>query len=125
MKSKTKNHLSEEKIRELVKTNFGEECEVSSIKELTGGMFNAVYLIGRVREADEIILKVGVLPGSPLLSYEKDLMPTEVECINLIRENTKVPVPEVLAYDFSRTRIGSDYFFMTKIKARVQQLQRG
>lgn len=116
MKSRTKNRLAAEKIQELVRLHFGEDCEVSSIKELDGGMFNAIYLIGRKRERDQIVLKVGVVPGTPLLTYERDVMPTEVECLQLVRERTSVPVPQVLAYDFSKTHLNSNYFFMTALE---------
>ena len=34
----------------------------------------------------------------------------------MIREQTTVPVPEVLAYDFSKRYIESNYFFMTELK---------
>ena len=115
MKSRTKNRLSEEKIRELARIHFGEKCEIGEITELTGGMFNAIYRIER-KEEDAVILKVGVAPGTTLLTYERDIMPVEVECFRMIREQTSVPVPEVLAYDFSRKYIGSNYFFMTELK---------
>ena len=79
MKSRTKNRLSEEKIRELVRIHFGQDCETGEITELTGGMFNAIYRIEREREEDAVILKVGVVPGTTLLTYEQDIMPVEVE----------------------------------------------
>ena len=52
MKSKTKNLLSDEQIRTLVKVNFGDTCMTGTITELKGGMFNSVYLIERVNPAD-------------------------------------------------------------------------
>ncbi len=116
MKSRTKNQLSEAKIRELVKIHFGAQCEVGEIRELKGGMFNAIYRIERIREKDAVILKVGVIPGTTLLTYERDIMPVEVECYRRIREQTTVPVPEVLAYDFSKKNIKSNYFFMTALE---------
>lgn len=116
MKSRTKNRLPEEKIRELVGIHFGQECETGMITELKGGMFNAIYRIERKKEQDAIILKVGVIPGTTLLTYERDIMPVEVECYRMIREQTTVPVPEVLAYDFSKKYIKSNYFFMTELK---------
>ncbi len=64
MKSRTKNHLSEEKIKELVRIHFGSSCEIGAITELKGGMFNAIYRIQRIREKDGLILKVGVAPGT-------------------------------------------------------------
>lgn len=132
MKSKTKNLLSEGEIKKLVKVNFGDSCEVSGIEELKGGMFNAIYLVrlvdgarngsvgagreNRTKGLDKVVLKVGVIPGTTLLTYERDVMPTEVECYRLIREQTSVPVPEVLAHDFSKTHIKSNYFFMTALE---------
>lgn len=116
MKSKTKNLLTNEKIRELVKVNFGNTCEIRNIVELKGGMFNAIYMMDRIKENDKIVLKVGVVPGTPLLTYEQDVMPTEVECFRLVSELTTVPVPKVLAYDFSKKYISSNYFFMTAME---------
>ena len=116
MKSKTKNRLSENKIKELVRIHFGRECETGEITELTGGMFNAIYRIERKNEKDAVILKVGVIPDTTLLTYERDIMPVEVECYRMICEQTTVPVPEVLAYDFSKRYIESNYFFMTELK---------
>lgn len=117
MKSRTKNLLSEVEIKKLVRVNFGESARVSGIEELKGGMFNAIYLV-RLTNAgrDKVVLKVGVVPGTTLLTYERDVMPTEVECYRLIREQTSVPVPEVLAHDFSKTHIKSNYFFMTALE---------
>ena len=115
MKSRTKNRLSEEKIRELVRIHFGQDCKTGKITELNGGMFNAIYRIERIKEKDAIILKVGVIPGTTLLTYERDIMPVEVECYRMIREQTTVPVTEVLAYDFSKKHISSNYFFMTEL----------
>ena len=119
MKSRTKNRLSEDKIRKLVRIHFGRECETGEITELTGGMFNAIYRIERKNEKDAVILKVGVIPDTTLLTYERDIMPVEVECYRMIREQTTVPVPEVLAYDFSKRYIESNYFFMTELKGEL------
>lgn len=116
VKSKTKNLLCADQIRSLVKIHFGESCEVDNITELKGGMFNAIYRMDRIHEGDRIVLKVGVIPGTPLLTYERDVMPTEVECFRLVAEQTTVPVPKILAFDFSKQHIPSNYFFMTALE---------
>ncbi len=116
MHSNTKNHLSNEEIKKLVKINFGNDCEASDIQELKGGMFNAIYAMNRVKEGDTIVLKVGVVPGTRLLTYEQDVMPTEVECYRLIHEQTTVPVPEILTSDLTKQHIKSNYFFMTAME---------
>ncbi len=44
-------------------------------------------------------------------------MPTEVAVFQLIEEQTTIPVPKVLAYDFSKKHIPSNYFFMTPLRS--------
>lgn len=116
MKSKTKNLLTEEQIRKLVKVNFGDSCSIGNITELKGGMFNSAYLIERLGEKDNIVLKVSLKPGTRTLTYEKDPMPTEVAVFKLVEEKTTIPTPRVLAYDFSKKYIPSNYFFMTALQ---------
>lgn len=108
MKSKTKNRLTESEIHALVKLHFG--CEPEEIRELKGGMFNAIYRMRLSSSGRDVVLKAGVIPGTPLLSYEQDIMPVEVACYRLIQEQTSVPVPEVLAFDFSKRQIAGKYF---------------
>jgi Fructosamine-3-kinase len=116
MKSRTKNLLSKEQIINLVKVNFGDTCEVGSITELKGGMFNSAYLVERLEEKDKIVLKVSIAPGTKTLTYEKDPMPTEVEVYQKVTEYTQIPAPKVLCYDFSKKVIPCNYFFMTALK---------
>ncbi len=116
MKSRTKNLLSKEEITKLVKVNFGDTCEVGTITELKGGMFNSAYLVERVKEKDKIVLKVSIAPGTKTLTYEKDPMPTEVEVYKRIAQCTQIPAPRLLSYDFSKKVIPCNYFFMTALK---------
>lgn len=116
MKSKTKNILSEDQIRKLVKVNFGDTCQVGSIVELKGGMFNSAYLVERVKEKDKIVLKVSLAPGTPTLTYERDLMPAELEVYKMIEERTSIPTPRIIAFDLSKQHIPSSYFFMTALE---------
>lgn len=119
MKSRTKKLLSEEQIKNLVKVNFGDDCQVGVIRELKGGMFNSAHLIERLKEKDKIVLKVSVAEGTPILSYEKVTMYTEVEVYKMLTQQTSIPIPKLLAYDFSRKYISSDYFFMTVLEGQT------
>lgn len=116
VKSRTKNRITNQKIEELTKLHFGQDCGITQIQELEGGMFSAVYLIEMEKGAGDLVLKIGPAPEAPLLTYEQNVMPTEVECLRLIREQTSIPTPEVLAYDFSKTALNSNYFFMTALE---------
>ncbi|MFW2504171.1 phosphotransferase family protein [Clostridium diolis] len=115
MNSKTKNLISNEEIKKIVKANFGDSTVINNIKELNEGMFNSAYLIELNDLPGEIILKVGPAPNAELLTYEKDIMKTEIEVYKMIQSKTCIPVPQILKYDFSRKLISSDYFFMTKL----------
>ena len=119
MKSVTKHLLTEEQIRKLVKVNFGECYDVGMVRELKGGLFNSAYLIGLPERKEEIVLKVSVAEGTPILSYEKATMYTEIEVYKLIAQQTTIPIPKLLAYDFSRKEIPADYFFMTALKGET------
>ncbi|BBF43904.1 hypothetical protein lbkm_2592 [Lachnospiraceae bacterium KM106-2] len=118
MESSTKNKQSFEKIQNMVLRAFGKDTYVdkSSITEMEGGFCNAVYeMKGKDRN---VILKIGPAPETEMMSYEKELIETEVKAIQLIRERTKLSIPEVLYYDPSKTLCNSDYFFMTKIEGK-------
>lgn len=127
MRSVTKNRLSNGQIRTLIKANFGSDAMVAQIEELKSGMFNTAYRIARTDGEEDFVLKVSVRPDAPLLSYEKDIMSTEVEVYRLLSEHTSVPTPKLLHSDLSKRLIGSDYFFMTalqgmpmdKVKCRI------
>lgn len=114
MDSRTKNRLSDDVIAALVAEHF-DGARVTAVTELDGGMFNAIYRIACTAFARDIVLKVGVGPGVPLLTYERDIMRAEVACYRLLHERTDVPAPTVLAYDFGRTLIDADCFFMTAL----------
>jgi aminoglycoside phosphotransferase (APT) family kinase protein len=118
MKSKTKNLIPQDKLEALVRVNFGEYAKLDAISELGGGMFNAAYLLTLKNAAPEVgtelVLKVSVSPQAKILTYEKDIMRTEVEVNRKLREKG-VPVPRIIAADFSRRHIDCDYFFMTKL----------
>ncbi len=67
MESTTKTKVEEDKIRELVKRNFGSRAEVDQITPLDGGMMNAVYLLTykeAVQGWKEMILKLSFVTGS-------------------------------------------------------------
>jgi len=117
MNSKTKSALSREIIEILVRSNFGEHVQITSVGEFTEGMFNAVYIISfteKVEGYDEIVLKVGIQPDKYVLTYEKDIMLTEVKVYQMLAQSG-IPVPKILRSDFSRAIIDCDYFFMERL----------
>lgn len=114
MKSVTKATLTEDTVRGLAAKAFPGET-VTEVRELTEGMFNtAFYLAGSGALSDGVILKVGPAAGTKVLTYEKDIIQTEIDVYKKL-EKTDVPVPRVLFADDSRSEISSVYFFMDYI----------
>ena len=129
MKSVTKAAVSPEELCVLIQKAFP-GCAVTGLRELTEGMFNrAYYICGSGALAPGAILKIGPREGTKLLTYEKDILRTEVAAYRLL-EGKGVPVPRVLFADYGRTLIPCDYFFMSCIPgvlwkdADAEKLQR-
>ncbi|OJH35534.1 hypothetical protein BON30_37870 [Cystobacter ferrugineus] len=115
MHSRTKVALERARIELLVRDVLGSRNAVRSVQELTDGMFNAAYAL-ELEGAEPVVLKVAPPPDLPLLTYEKELMRTEVEFYERVAKETTCSVPRVLAHDFSHTRIGRDVFFMRRLR---------
>lgn len=115
MKSITKTKITQEQIKKLITVHFP-DAKVSTITELTGGAFNAAYLIeGNDSIKNGIVLKIGPEITTEILTYEKDIIHTEVEVYGLLKDR-QIPTPKILGYDFSRKSIPCDYFFMEKLE---------
>lgn len=111
MDSRTKRRLQRDEIEALVRHAFGSEAKLALVRELTDGMFNASYAIG-LRGHSPVVLKVAPAPDTPLLTYEHDIMRTELAFYERVRKETSCPVPRVIASDLTRSIVSSDYFFM-------------
>lgn len=114
MYSITKNNQDEKTLRAMVKHIFGAD-KLVSYNELTEGYFNIAYEI-ILEDGKEAILKIAPKPQVEVLSYEKNLMHTEVACMRLARSKGIQCVPVVYGYDDSETICPSPYFFMEKVK---------
>ncbi len=115
MKSVTKNKLTEDDIKKMALKHFS-DSKIIKITELVQGMFNSAYIVeGTGKLEGGVVLKAGPLPEAELLIYEKEIMKTEVDVLKLL-SGADVPVPEVLAADFSKEDMPFDYFFMNRLE---------
>ena len=121
MDSRTKHRLQREQVEALVRAALGAASRVKAVEELTEGMFNVSYAL-ELEGQRPIVLKVAPAPGTPLLTYEQEIMRTEVDFYERASRLEGIPVPKVLARDFSRSIVPSDCFFMEKL--RGQSLER-
>ena len=112
MKSTTKTALTQETIQKIMTKHFGDVI-VRSVDELTEGWFNAIYVVNYAMSEDEhtVVIKTGVEDGKYILTYEKNIMQTELEVYDLLASNI-IPTPTILARDFSHELADCNYFIM-------------
>lgn len=120
MNSSTKNSISEKIINQLVENAVEnkalgsiENKNVISYKEMKNGYFNTIYSLQLLDS--EIILKIAPSNDTHVLRYEKNIMRAEVLALNLVTENTDLPVPKVYFYDDTKCLVDFEYFFMQKM----------
>jgi aminoglycoside phosphotransferase (APT) family kinase protein len=130
MDSITKSKLTPEIINDLVKHSFGTDVTATEIMELTDGYFNTAYLV-TLSQGVKTILKVSPPKDVQVMSYEKNIMDTEVYVLNKLSSHGTLPIPKVLHYDKSCNLIENEFFFMefiqgitlNKIKAELTKEQ--
>lgn len=114
MESLTKNKKTREQIKRMVEENFegvtlaeGEDAVV----EMKDGWFNVAYGL-RLSDGIQTILKIAPPRDAEILTYEKNIMRTEVETMRRIKSETDLRVPAIYAYDDSKKLCDAEYFFM-------------
>lgn len=113
MVSKTKFLLGDDTIKKLFQK--AGITGVKSIAPLGAGEYNTVYEV----VADKAyVLKVAPGDDTPVLTYERDMIKSEVYWYSVMREKTCIRVPEVYYSDFSRELIPTGWFIMEKMQGK-------
>lgn len=113
MESLTKNRQNENTIRKMVKKFFS-PLELKDYRELTEGYFNIAYEV-ELSNRKKTVLKIAPSKEIRVMTYEQNIMYSEVQAMRIVRENCNVPVAEIYGYDDSCTICKSPYFFMEKL----------
>lgn len=116
MESLTKNRQSADTIRKMV-DKFFSPLELKNYKELTEGYFNIAYEV-ELSNGKKTILKIAPAKEVRVMTYEKNIIHSEVQAMRIVREKCDVPVAEIYGYDDSGIICKSPYFFMEKIKGQ-------
>ena len=109
-----RHHSDEHVLAALVARHLDVTPEGLPLRPSPAGKFNETYFVegGPV----PLVLRVAPLDERPrMLFYEHRMMRQEPGLHALIRGRTDVPVPAVLAHDFSRTAIDRDYLLMERL----------
>lgn len=113
MVSKTKYLLDKETIKVLFQ-KAGIDS-IKSIAPLGAGEYNAVYEV----VADQAyVLKIAPGNDVPVLTYERDMIQSEVYWYTVMREKTNIRVPKVYFSDFSQEIIPTCWFIMEKMAGK-------
>ncbi|MEA4915689.1 MAG: aminoglycoside phosphotransferase family protein [Christensenella sp.] len=79
-------------------------------KPLGDGEFNAVYLVSAPEE--RYVLKIAPPDNAPVMTYERDMMRSELFWYDVMRTRTTIRVPNLIHSDFSRTLLPVPFFIM-------------
>lgn len=120
MESITKNRQSVQTLRAMVGRSYGPDQVPTGgggwVSEMGHGWFNVAYRI-RLRDGSNVVLKIAPPPSVEVMTYERGAMPTELAALQLIRQQTDVPVPAIDFADQSHELCNADYFFMPYVDA--------
>lgn len=112
VESISKTPVSRHVAESIVSDAFGPEASLVEFDECTEGWFNAAHRL-TLADGRRFVLKVAPPPDVAVLTYEHDIMATEVAAMRLVHERTSVPVPTVVWSDTSCRRLPSPLFVMT------------
>ena len=97
--SKTKRNISDEALNEIFsKHSLGKIVKVIPLK---GGQFNSVLKI-TVQSGKNYVIKIAPSKGTDVLTYEKDLIKSEVYFYEKFSSLKNIHFPEIYGYDYDR-----------------------
>lgn len=114
MISMTKNSQTKDTLYRMAANAFPHEA-CTKIEELTEGYFNIAYRIS-FSKGHSCILKIAPPKNVRTMSYEKNIIASEVYAMNLVSRKSTLPVAKVLFYDESSSLCSSPYFFMEELE---------
>ena len=87
------------------------------IRPIPTGRFNSCYFVSG--EPGEFVLRIAPPRGTGLLFYERRMMMQEPEIHELVRQETSVPVAEVVTLDRSHRRFPRDFLLLRRLPGRA------
>lgn len=112
MISRSKFIINNETIKKLFET--AGIIDITEITPLGAGEYNSVYLI--IANGKEYVIKIAPNNNDCSLTYENELMRSEIFWYQTMKKNTSIRIPEIYFVDFDKKIIPSDYFIMEKIE---------
>lgn len=85
--------------------------ELAGHAELKDGWFNTTYAL-TLANGRRAVLKAAPPDHLPVLRYERGILRSELTVMKMLREKASIPLPAILAEDFSRAILPQDYYVM-------------
>lgn len=115
IKSKTKFRATEEDIVRIFRAN--NMSPIITVETLGNGEFNAVFKVC-TEDNKEYAVKIAPSHDSKVLTYENNMMKSEVFWYEQMREKIDISIPKVYVSDFSENIISTSYFIMEKMDGK-------
>lgn len=113
--------ITRESVQELLSDVLDCACERLQISPVPTGKFNTSFYI--TTDTAEYVLRIAPASEDEFLFYERDMMMQEPDLHTFIRSETNVPVPKVIAYDFSCKDISRSWILMERLPGAPWTLQ--
>lgn len=110
----TKNKQDIAVIRKMTEKYFGDNHLIEAT-ELLEGMCNVAYRL-TLEDGTRVILKIAPQFQDNLMANEINMMDAEVKAMQLVKENTSIPVAKVYCYNTSCTICSNPYFMMEMLE---------
>jgi aminoglycoside phosphotransferase (APT) family kinase protein len=110
-------NLNTDVAEKLARTGLRLNGQPLSIVPVGAGQFSTSWFVWveGPPHAGEYVLRVAPPDDAGFLFYEYRMMRQEPALHRLVRRRTGIPVPRIVAYDFSRTRIDCDWLIMERL----------
>lgn len=103
-------------LAQLVTAHLPADPDRLAFEPIHTGKHNTSYFVSGA--GDDLVLRISPPDDSGFLFYERRMMAQEPQLHALLREQTSVPVAEILAYDDSRRLLDRDYLVMERLPGR-------
>jgi len=113
MISKSKPDVSFAQAAKWLKRDLDET--LGTMTPLGEGEYNAV-LRCQTESGRSVVLKVAPKPDCPVLTYERNMMSSELHWYETIHRQTDIPTPKILASSSKGDPSGLDYFLMEDLE---------
>jgi len=110
-------------LAEVIGSHVGTGSATLHFTRIATGKHNTSYWVDSDR--GRFVLRLAPPDDAGFLFYERKMMCQEPTLHDLVRARTTIPVAEVIAHDFTRTRINRDYLLLTALPGAPLSSARG